>query len=255
MAASFVTAAAGCAATSASTTASPSPERAAPTATLAPDACRELTAADVHAAIGALPGWSYDYWSTGWRIDGTPQPGFHTRVAYIKPDRLREEAFDTSSIRHGQVLIGDRQWVYAGLPAARDPAADTPIDPATQEGPSDPAALARELANVAPFEGRFMTGYFPFAGDLPGDGLSHSPRVADTECLAIDLATGTSLVTTRSGQLVRMTSEKRLGQFIEMGTLIFHATTPLGIEAPSAADMRTEPFIPEPARPRLTDPR
>jgi len=57
VAASFVAAAAGCAATPASTTAPPSPERAAPTATLAPDACRELTAADVAAAIVLMGGW------------------------------------------------------------------------------------------------------------------------------------------------------------------------------------------------------
>ena len=86
---------------------------------------------------------------------------------------------------------------------------------------------------------------FPFPGDLPGDGLRESPRVADTECLATDPNTGTSLITTRSGQLVRMTTVEQSDKDINGRALIFSATMPRAIEPPTVADLRTE----------LTDPR
>lgn len=248
---------AGCGATPASTPASPSPgrsaEQALPSASLAADPCAKLTAADVTAAIAALPGWSYDYWSTGWRIDGDPQPGGHTSAEYIAPDRLRDVAFG-DGIRHGTIIIGDRTWTYPGVPESPY---STPAFVASLASPAvfDVHRFPTWLDLVFPLKGMYREPDFPFGGDLPGDGLRESPRVADSECLATDQSTGTSLVTTRSGQLVRMTSEKRDGQFIEQKVLSFRATMPPPIEAPSEADLFSTPFSPHPARSGRTGPR
>jgi len=234
----------GCAVSAPGSLASPSPGRSleytARTQSPDSDTCANLTADDVRAAIAALPGWSYDFWSTGEALDSTPQPSNHNSAEYIAPDRLREVAWDPFAVRHGSIIIGDRMWWYAGSPESE---------------PFDTATFATTLENVFPFEGTFRASDFPFPGDLPGDGLRASSRVADEQCLATDSNTGISLVTTRSGQLVRMTSEKREDRFIEQRTLIFHATTPPAIEPPSAADLISQPFFSIPARPGPTDPR
>jgi hypothetical protein len=247
----------GCAAQPAPTPAAPVPEQAAPSESPAPDACAELTAADVRAAIAALPGWWYDFWPTSEAPDGTTEPRGHTRAEYIAPDRLRDVTWDVIGVRHGTIIIGDRMWVYTGLPEspAFDPAWIASLA-SPLPGIVDADEIAIWLERVFPFKGSYREATFPFRGDLPGDGLRESPRVADTECLATDPNTGTSLVTTRSGLLVRMTSERRSGRWIETMTLTFHATMPPAIEPPSGADLLSKPFIPSPAKPRRpTDPR
>jgi hypothetical protein len=182
----------GCAAPIPPSPASPSPgqspERAAPNESPASDACAELTAVDATAAIAALPGWWYDLLATS--VAGTPQPGIRQVREYVAPDRLRDLYWDEIAVQHGQIFVGGRVWTYAGGSPGSSPV--------------DPAGFARRLETVFPFKGTFSESEFPFAGDLPGDGLRESPRVADTECLATDPNTGTSLVTTRSGQLVRI---------------------------------------------------
>ena len=237
-AAAFV-AVTGCA-TPMPTPASPSPgqspEQAAPTESPAPDACANLTGDDVRAAIMALPGWSYEVWAPRGGAIGLPHPSHLLgEVEYVAPDRLRQVGWDPVGIRHGQIIIGDRLWSYSGL------AASSPPDPAdsrlAESYPSSKRQFATMLKDVFPFKGTFSA--FSFPGDLPGDGLRESPRVADTECLATD-PNGTSLVTTRSGQLVRMTSVEQSGKFIEGGTLIFNATMPPAIEPPTVADLKTE---------------
>jgi hypothetical protein len=208
-----------------------SPEQAAPSQSPASDSCVSLAAADVTAAIAALPGWSYDFWSTSETLDGTPQPGLHSSAEYVAPDRLRDVAWDAAGVRRGMIIIGDRFWVYTGFP---------------EPSPFDPADFPTWLEFVFPFKGLYMEAHFAFQGDLPGDGLRESPRVADTECLATDPNTGTSLVTTRSGQLVRMTSERRSDRWIETKTVIFRATMPPAIEPPSAEDLRPKAMFPDP---------
>jgi hypothetical protein len=140
--------------------------------------------------------------------------------------------WDEVSVRHGTIYVGDRMWWYAGG--------------SQESSPVDPAAVARMLPNVFPFRGSFLADQFPFSGDLPGEGLRESPGVLDTRCLATDPNTGTSLVTTRSGQLVRVISRRRLGDWSELRMLLFRATTP-AIEPPSAADLRTTPTYIDPA--------
>ena len=54
---------------------SPSPAQAAPSESPASDSCAKLTAAGVRAAIAALPGWSYDFWSTSETPDGPQDNG------------------------------------------------------------------------------------------------------------------------------------------------------------------------------------
>ena len=204
------------------------------------------------AAISALPGWSYDYWSTTERTDGWPELPGHASAEYIAPDRLRDVAWDMDAIRHGTIIIGDRTWTYAGVPESPY---STPAFVASLASPAimDVHHFATWLELVIPFKGSYREPDFPFPGDLPGDGLRESPRVADSECLATDPSTGTSLVTTRSGQLVRLTSERRLDKWIETKALTFHATTPPPIEPPSGADLFSKPFIPSQTRPGRTD--
>ena len=227
----------GCA-TPTPTPASPSPgqspEQTAPSESPASDACASLTGDDVRAAIMAVPGWSYDLWVGRGGAIGLPQP-LHLvgEVDYIAPDRVRQVGWDPVGIRHGEIIIGDRMWTYSGLPAS------SPPDPADSRlaasNPSSAAYFARMLKTVFPFKHDF-----PFPGDLPGGGLRESPRVADTECLATDPNTGTSLITTRSGQLVRMTTVEQSDKDINGGALIFSATMPRPIEPPTVADLKTE---------------
>lgn len=248
----------GCGAPPASTPASLSPgmsaEQAIPSASLAADPCAKLTAADVTAAIAALPGWSYDFWSTTERIDGWTESAGHASAEYIAPDRLRDVAWGVNGVRHGTIFIGDRTWTYPGVPESPD---STPAFVASLASPAvfDVHRFTTWLGYVFPFKGMYREPDFPFSGDLPGNGLRESPRVADSECLATDPSTGTSLVTTRSGQLVRMTSEKLDGKFIEQKVLSFRATMPPPIEPPSGADLFSKPFIPNPTRPRPTEPQ
>jgi len=229
MGASIVAGLTGCAAPPAPTPAAPVLERPTPTESPASGACATLTAADVRAAIASLPGWFYDVWSASETLDGTPQSGLHSRAEYVAPDRLRDVSWDTRGAPRGSIIIGDQLWVYTGFP---------------ESSPFDPADFAHWLDLVFPFKGSYMEPTFPFRGDLPGDGLRESPRVADTECLATDPNTGTSLVTTRSGQLVRVTSERRSGKWIETKALIFHATLPPAIDPPSAEDLRPNALYP-----------
>ncbi len=195
-----------------------------------PDACASLTAGDVKSAIARLPGWSYEVWSSSATIDGTPQPpGAHRSVEYAGPDRLRDVSWDARGARRGQIIIGDRYWVYTGF---------------TLPAPFDPADFATWLERLVPFTGSFMEPEFAFAGELPRGGLRESPRVADNECLATDPSTGTSLVTTRSGQLVRITSERRSDGWIDSKALTFGATMPPPIEPPTAQDLRPKALFP-----------
>ncbi len=213
-----------------------SPERSAPSESPASDACANLTGDDVRAAIMALPGWSYEAWKTRGAI-GLPQPSHLSgEVEYIAPDRLRQVGWDPVGIRHGQIIIGDRMWWYSRLPAS------SPPDPANARLAESSLSSAGDFATMLeiafPFKGSFSES-FPFPGDLPGDGLRESPNVADTECLATD-PNGTSLVTTRSGQLVRMTRVGQSGRFPVGRALLFNATMPPAIEPPTVADLKTE---------------
>jgi hypothetical protein len=249
----------GCATPMPPTPASPSPgqgpEQAAPSESPASDSCASLTGDDVRAAIMALPGWSYDVWSASTTPAGMPQPTQYGRTEYVAPDRLRVVGWDPVGIRHGQIIIGDRMWSYSRLPAlspadssrGRRPHTGAAADLA-ESSPSSAGNFATMLEIAFPFKGTFSA--FPFPGDLPGDGLRESPRVADTECLAADPNTGLSLVTTRSGQLVRMTS----GTFSAGKTLIFNAMPPT-IEPPTVADLKSKLFAAIPAMPLATDPR
>ena len=195
----------------------------------ASDSCSELTSADVTAAIAALPGWSYDYWSTSETIDGTPQDtGGHSRAEYVAPDRLREVF-----------------WVRVALRAARSSSAtECGCIPIQMGSPSTRQTFRHGWSAGFRSRARSRRQTLPFLGDLPGEGLRESPRVADTECLATDPDTGTSLVTTRSGQLVRVTSERRSDRWIETKALIFHATPP-AIEPPSAEELRPRAIFPD----------
>ncbi len=239
VAAAALVAVTGCATPTPPTPASPSPgqspEQAAPSESPASDSCASLTGDDVRAAIMALPGWSYEAWATRGAI-GLPQPSHLSgEVEYVAPDRLRVVGWDPVGIRHGHFIIGDRMWSYSRLPAS------SPPDPANarlaESSPSSAGDFATMLDGVFPFKGTFSA--FPFPGDLPGDGLRESPRVADTECLATD-PNGTSLVTTRSGQLVRMTWVEQSGRFPVGRALLFNATMPPAIEPPTVADLKTE---------------
>jgi hypothetical protein len=241
-AAAFV-AVTGCA-TPMPTPASPSPgqspEQAAPSESPASDACANLTGDDVRAAIAALPGWSYEVWGPRGGAIGLPHPSHLLgEVEYVAPDRLRQVGWDPVGIRHGQIIIGDRMWVYSRLPAS------SPSDPAdsrlAESSPSSERQFATMLKGVFALKGTLSA--FSFPGDLPGDGLRESPRVADAECLATD-PNRTSLVTTRSGQLVRMTRVEQSGKFSNGKALIFNATMPPAIEPPTVADLKTELVIP-----------
>jgi hypothetical protein len=157
----------------------------------------------------------------------------------VAPDRLRDVYWDEVSVRHGQIFVEDRVWTYAGgLPGS---------------SPVDPASFARMLEFVFPLRGQSLADQFPFPGDLPGEGLRESTRVLDTQRLATDPITGTSVVTTKSGQLVRVASERRLGDWRELRMLMFRATMPT-IEPPSAADLRTMPTYIDPAARGRPDP-
>jgi hypothetical protein len=193
------------------------------------DSCAELTAADVTEAIAALPGWSYDVWSASETVDGTAEPGLHSRVEYVAPDRLRDVSWDARGAPRGSIIIGDESWVYTGFQA---PSA------------FDPADFPSWLERLFPFKGSFITANFPFDGGLPGAGLRESDRVPSTECLAVDPSTGVSLVTTRAGQLVRMTLERRSANWIETKTLTFRAAMPPAIEPPAAEELRPKKLYP-----------
>ena len=239
VAAAAMVALTGCATPTPPTPASPSPgqspEQAAPSQSPAFDACANLTGDDVRAAILALPGWSYEAWTTRGAI-GLPQPSHLSgEVEYVAPDRLRVVGWDPVGIRHGEIIIGDRLWTYSRLPAS------SPPDPANarlaESSPSSAGHFATMMKIAFPFKGPFSA--FRFPGDLPGDGLRESSRVADTECLATD-PNGTSLVTTRSGQLVRMSRLGQSGRYIVGSTLIFNGTMPPAIVPPTVADLKTE---------------
>jgi hypothetical protein len=151
------------------------PEQAEASKNAAPDACAELTAADVRAAIAALPGWWYDLWPTSEAHDGTREPSVHSRAEYIAPDRLRDVGWDVIGIPHGTIFIGDRMWTYPGRAAS--PSLDA-ADIASLASPHpgvDPHDFATWLERLFPFKGRFQQITFPFRGDLPGDGLRASP--------------------------------------------------------------------------------